>query len=180
MLSSIVVMAPLTDRQRLHRSRALKAYWRRVRQIARQGNRTVRQARTDYRAVKQITDTLEVSYREAIRVYVESLENEWRSPEPLGEFAFNVRDRDSEQGFGIYDRFRNSRRVCVDVRVVYHHDGRTDPISEFTTSFDPTEFGSDEDAFWKAYFTAVKQGYEGQGIESTPGFEIITLRIFEC
>src|SRR6266849_4001332 len=97
MLRSLVVMAPLTNPQRLRQSRGLEAYWRRVHQIAREGKRTTRQARTDYKAVKQITETLEVSYREAIKVYVDSLENEWRSPNPLGEFAFNLKDRDEEQ-----------------------------------------------------------------------------------
>lgn len=39
----------------------------------------------------------------------------WRSPNPDDEFAFNLRDRDEEQGFGLAERFsrpiRSERRI---------------------------------------------------------------------
>jgi hypothetical protein len=152
-------MARLSRKERQRRASiaaGIARYWRQVRKAQRQQKLSTAQAR------KAVKDAHALQRKSPKLSFTRALERlargPWRSPNPEGEFAFNLRDRDAEQGFGLWDRFRTRDTAHVTVTYEYRETAGSDPQSrEYDIEFD---VGEDEDEFWRNYHAAIREGEE--------------------
>ena len=112
-------MARLSRKERARReaiSRGLKRYWRQVRQVSKAQHIAVKDARPVVRRVREQQAEQDISFRRALAAYIETAPRPSYVPPPgVQEIAFNLRDRDTEQGFQLWERFRGQTEVVTTV-----------------------------------------------------------------
>jgi len=143
-------------------SKGVRRYWRRVHAVQKAERVNIPEARA--RARELPTGAGRTFYRELRAQAIEVIQA--RRYE-VQEFAFNLQDRDAEQGLGFYERFRNQTEVELQVSYEYRETAGADPeTGEATISFSP---GASEEEFWSNYFAAVREYHDevqgGRGYE---------------
>ena len=179
-------MARTSRKVRQKISAGVRRYWRQVRKVKREyGLPTLTTARHEWKRVKEIQERERISFTRALRGapigLVPPPAREWRSPNPEGEFAFNLRDRDRAENFRIYERFRDVEEVVGELQVWRHDpDGGRTLEREFDIRF---PVGADESTFWYQYHaairaTALKYIYETYSGQARGQFSILIIRLY--
>jgi hypothetical protein len=157
-------MARLTKRHRTAIARGVRRYWRRVKTTSRERNVGIREARS----------ILKVQRQEAIRAarpvkdlaellgLVVPLFAGWRSPDPEGEAAFNLQDRDTMEPPPWTPRLAQRFRGFSDVTIIGYWEFRATPQSaavsdNYEIVFDP---GGTDEEFWSNYFDAIREMHD--------------------
>jgi len=146
-------MARLAKRHRQAIARGVRRYWRRVKKTSRERNVGIREARTIIKVARQ------EEQRKKRRV-IEA--RGWSSPDPEGEAAFNLQDRDRMQPPPwrprLYEQFKGYPSVTIRGYWEYRASPQSTAVSDtWERSFDP---GETEDDFWSGYFEAVRDTHD--------------------
>jgi hypothetical protein len=149
-------MARLTRKERARRaaiSKGVRRYWRRVKAVQRAERVPLSAARREVRELPR------VGFKQALAARVREREGARRERGfTQEEFAFNLRDRDTEQGFGLYRKFRRQDEVTLRVTWEYRAEpGAPVERGETELTFQP---GETEDEFWSNYFAAVREYHD--------------------
>lgn len=171
-------MARLTKRHRLSIARGVRRYWRRVKTRASRDNTSIRDARARLKLERMEEE------RAKKRTGGEPARG-WTSPDPEGEAAFNLQDRDAMQPppwsprLGV--RFRKQSVVRVQGYWEYRESPQTPAVADdYEIEFDP---GETEEEFWSYYYEALRELHDetleglGGGKEKYERFAIFVTRI---
>lgn len=147
-------MARLSRKHRAAIARGVRRYWRRVKAESRSENISIRTARVRIKARR-----VEAERVERERKRPERRAPTWISPDPEGEFAFNLKDRNdmepSPWSPGIPERFIGRSSVTATGYWIHWTENVRQPDKiEWQISFDP---GGSEEEFWSNYFEAIRE-----------------------
>jgi hypothetical protein len=143
-------MARLTRKHRQAIARGVRRYWKRVKTRARADNSSIKDARQKLKIERQ------EETRKKRRI--PPPDRGWASPDPEGEAAFNLEDRDKKTpppwSPRLAERFRGQAVVKVKGYWEYRASP-TDPAEadEFQFEFDP---GATDEEFWSYYYEALR------------------------
>lgn len=173
-------MARLTKRHRLAIGRGLRRYWRRVKTTARTDNTSIRDARAKLKLARQ-----EEERRKKHPPGGGPPQRGWRSPDPEGEVAFNLQDRDEHvPPFWtpkLSERFRGFSVVHIVGYWEYRASPQTPAVAEdFELEFDP---GPTPESFWSYFFEAIRELHDETlegigGEEKYERFAIFVTRMY--
>lgn len=148
-------MARLTKRHRLAIARGVRRYWRKVKTRARTDNTSVRDARA------RIKVEIAEEKRAKGRTGGERARG-WTSPDPEGEAAFNLKDRDALEPPPwtprIADRFRGQSIVRVKGYWEYRENPASPAVADdYEFDFDP---GGTNEEFWSYFYEALRDKHD--------------------
>lgn len=157
-------MARLPKRHRLAISRGLRRYWKVVKRTARQDNTSVRDARAKLKLARQEERRKRRGPPPGPRG--------WHSPDPEGEAAFNLQDRDALQPPPWTPRLADRFRGFSVVHVVGYWEYRASPqtpavADDFELEFDP---GATAEEFWSYFFEVIRE-FHDETLEGIGGEE---------
>jgi len=171
--------ARLTKKHRQAIARGVRRYWRKVKTRARQDNSSIKDARQRMKIERQ--------EEERVRKGPRGIPPKgWTSPDPEGEVAFNLEDRDKQRPPNwepsLPDRFRGQSVVKIKGYWEYRASPTTPAVAEdFEIEFDP---GATEEEFWSFYFEAIREFHDetleglGDSTEKYERFGIFVTRMF--
>lgn len=146
-------MARLTRKHRLAIARGVRRYWRRVKTRARSDNSSIKDARQRIKLERQ------EETRKKRRIPPEGPARGWSSPDPEGEAAFNLQDRDKQQPPPWTPRLAQRFRGQSVVKVKGYWEYRANPTvpavaDDFELEFDP---GATDEEFWSYYYESLRE-----------------------
>jgi hypothetical protein len=147
-------MPRLSKRHRQAIARGVRKYWRRVKTTSRERNVGIREARSFLKVRRQ--EEIRAK-RPPSRIFAG-----WRSPDPEGEAAFNLQDRDQLDPPPWSPQLAQRFQGAPDVTISGYWEFRASPQSaavsdEYEITFDPGETSQD---FWSNYFDAIREMHD--------------------
>lgn len=155
-------MARVPRKERARReaiSSGLRRYWRQVHKIEQARQVPVRVARQEIKEVRLEMRERKLSFTAALAQFIEMTPRPgFIPPDPEGEVAFNLQDRDKEQGFNLFERFREQDEVRIAIVSEFRATPGSEPeIDRVELVFSP---GANKEEFWNNYFEAVRTYYK--------------------
>lgn len=160
-------MARLSRRERARRqaiSEGLKRYWRQVRTVAKTRKVPLTRARTITATVRQLAREQKVSFTKALELPQPRIEPD----DTQEEFAFNLQDRDTQEGWELDRKIRGREQTWA---VSWHLWDKDNPGNELDSGHGTITFetAGGYEKFWSNYFAACRDflktipgGYDSQ------------------
>lgn len=144
-------MARLTRKHRQAIARGVRRYWRRVKTRARTDNSSIKDARARLK--------LERQEEQRVKRKIPPPARGWSSPDPEGEVAFNLEDRNRQSPPPWTPRLEERFRGQSVVTVTGYWEFRASPTvpavaEDFKIEFDP---GETDEEFWSYYYEALRE-----------------------